>query len=436
MPPNEPWLLRSVEVGTDLVDCRIAEGRVVDVAAGLDPLPGEGVVDGAGGALLPGLADHHVHVLAMAAARASIDLAGATDLDHAPAPEGSGWLRVVGAGSELTRHDIDRHWGDRPVRVQHRSGALWTLSTAAVEVLAKGLAETERESGQLWRADRRLGHLLAEVDDGLDAHLADVGRDLAARGVTHLTDATPDLDARGLERIVSAVPQHVLSMAESGGGPRKIVLPDHTAIDFDEFRATVRACHGQGRPVAVHAVTATALAVAIAAFDEVGTLSGDRIEHAAICEDAAAERLAELGLTVVTQPTVFARHGAKFRQESAPAERPALWRHAGLLARGIRVVVSSDAPYGDPDPARTLHACATRPDEGVRADVVLESYLLEPNRLEAAVRTVAPGAEASLCLLEVPIRHALAAVETGGSLGVRATFISGKCVYARDFKSL
>jgi hypothetical protein len=67
---------------------------------------------------------------------------------------------VIGAGIELTRTDIDRVEAARPVRVHHRSGALWTLNTPAVERLAPALTGAERASGQLWRADARLHRAL------------------------------------------------------------------------------------------------------------------------------------------------------------------------------------------------------------------------------------------------------------------------------------
>ena len=55
-----------------LVDVRCADGRVTDVALG----PSADVtVDADGGALLPGLHDHHLHLFALAAARTSVDLA-------------------------------------------------------------------------------------------------------------------------------------------------------------------------------------------------------------------------------------------------------------------------------------------------------------------------------------------------------------------------
>jgi predicted amidohydrolase YtcJ len=54
-----------------VADVRVDE-RIVDIADRLDPLGSEHVLDVAGGAVLPGLHDHHLHLRAMAAALDSL----------------------------------------------------------------------------------------------------------------------------------------------------------------------------------------------------------------------------------------------------------------------------------------------------------------------------------------------------------------------------
>ena len=64
---------RRAEVDGAIVDVRCAGGCVTDVAPSVPAA--DVVVDADGGALLPGLHDHHIHLFALAAARTSIDLA-------------------------------------------------------------------------------------------------------------------------------------------------------------------------------------------------------------------------------------------------------------------------------------------------------------------------------------------------------------------------
>ena len=427
MSSSEPerWLLRQVELAGEVVDCRLAGGVVTGLGVGLTALPGERVLAAHGGALLPGLADHHLHLFAAAAAAQSFDLAGAGELPHDPEP--AGWLRVIGAGRELDRADLDAAWPNRPVRAQHRSGALWTLNSLAVRQLETGLGAAEKRTGQLWRSGGRLRDLLAAAGETGSVDLSLLGIALARHGITHVTDATPDSDRAALALMRSALPQRVLSLAGGGTGPRKIVLADHTDPDYASLVRQVQQSHGSGRPVAVHAVTAVALAMVIAALDEVGALPGDRVEHAAVCDDDAALRLAELGVTVVTQPTLFARHGATFSTESPPEDVPWLWRYGALARLGVRVAASSDAPYGDIDPWATVSAAVRREPE-LTAASVLGSMLTDPSDPGGPPREVRPGAAADLCLLAQPLDVALANVTTGEHPTIAATFIGGSLV--------
>jgi len=427
MSSADAWLLRRVEVEGEELDCRLREGVVTELGSEL-PYGGERVLDASGGALLPGLADHHLHLFALAAARESFDLRGSGDLDAAPDAEG-GWLRVVGAGRELRRVDLDRRWPDAPVRVLHRSGALWTLNSAAVALLADGLDPEERESGQLWRADERLGDLFERLGARGSLDLAGLGRDLARHGITHVTDASPDLSAADLADLEAALPQRLLSLAGPGVGPRKIVLPDHGDHDLDGLEARIERSHGEGRAVAIHTVTDVTLALCLAAFAAVGTLPSDRLEHVAVCDDGAAERIAALGLTVVTQPTVFARHREAFLAETPPGERADLWRHRGLLDAGIAVAVSSDAPYGEVDPGATIRAAAARPVEGVVPAVALASMLADPLDPGGPPRRIAFGRPADLCLLDRPLDEALVDAAESGVWPAVATFVAGAPVF-------
>ncbi len=234
-----------------------------------------------------------------------------------------------------------------------------------------------------------------------------------------------------------AIPQHVLSLAANGAGPLKIVIADHDLPSPDDLAGAIARAHASGRGVAVHAVSAVALALCLAAFDAAGSNGRDRVEHAAVCDDQGAARLAELGITVVTQPTVFARHARRFLAESEPADRPWLWRYAGLQRAGVRVAVSSDAPYGDASPWQTIRAAAARmrtdsePEhtERVAPGAVLSSMLTRPEDPGGSPRLVTAGSAADLCLLDADLPAALELAASTGASPVAATFIAGQRVY-------
>ena len=89
--------------------------------------------------------------------------------------------------------------------------------------------------------------------------------------------------------------------------------------------------------MAIHCVTAVGAAVAVAAIAEVGPVPGDRIEHGAVLPLDLARRIAELGITVVTNPGFVAERGDRYALEVDAADRPDLWRCRSLLDAGVRV---------------------------------------------------------------------------------------------------
>lgn len=439
-------LLREVEVRGRRTDVLVRDGVIAAVGAGLAP-EGAAVIDGAGGALLPGLHDHHLHLLALAASWTSVrcgpdDVAGADDLARAlgnAPPAVDGWVRATGyhesVAGPLDRQALDRLLSYRPVRVQHRSGSLWMLNSAALAAVGPVLdrsADVERDehgepTGRLWRYDARLRRALPSIAPDLGA----VGRRLASYGITGVTDATPDLDPGALSLITDAaasgaLPQRVTLLGAPLGerlagplttGPCKVLLRDHDLPAFDDLAAAVTDAHALGRGVAVHCVTRESLVLTLTVIDEVGARPDDRIEHAAVVPPDLAAWMARLGLRVVTQPDFLRTRGATYRREVDPDDLPHLYPYAGLLASGVRTCASSDAPYGEVDPWRVMASAASRldgqgralgPAERVPTATALAGYLSPPADPGGRPRTVHVGAAADLVLLGASLADALA----------------------------
>jgi len=458
-------VFRDVEVDGRRVDVRVAGGVIEGVGSDL-PAAGAEVVDGGGGALVPGLHDHHIHLLATAAAEASVpvgpadvgDAAGlAAALRGAAArtPPG-GWVRAVGyhesVAGDLDRATLDQWVPDTPVRVQHRTGGLWMLNGAALAAVAPIPADdgdgpgTSADTGRFFRADRWLADRWPTVD--LD--LAALGRRLAAYGVTGVTDATPFATPDGPRRLGAAVaagdlPQHVTMM---GGpalvgtpappgltpGPVKLLLHDHDLPPLDVVVGWVSWAHGAGRPVAVHSVTLDALVVTIAALQDAGPMAGDRIEHAAIVPPAFVADLLDLGVAVVTQPSFVRERGDGYLTEVDEAEQPDLWRCGTLASAGVPVAAGTDAPYGPLDPWVAIRAATTRrtragvplgPDEAVPPRTALALFLGPADRPGGPPRRVVPGAPADLALLRAPLADAIAEGPGRAEPPVRRTYRAG-----------
>jgi predicted amidohydrolase YtcJ len=451
--------------GFAAVDVRIADGFITEIRPDLRPRAGDEVIDAHGGALLPGFCDHHLHLHALAAAMVSVQcgpptVTGPGDLSAALAAADSdenGWVRGVGYSEDvaglLDAAALERLQPGRPVRIQHRSGALWIVNTAgakALDLARSAYPGIERDSrsrptGRLWRADDWLrGRLPRARPPGLRP----VGTRLARLGVTHVTDATPDLEELAISAITAAMesgdlPQRVqllgapLGWAPPAGprsptsGPYKIILADSGLPELDALTERIAAVHAAGRPVAVHVVTREALVMLLAALADAGTCPGDRIEHAALVPAELIRDLRQLRLTVVTQPAFLSERGDDYLRHVPTADRDDLYRARSLLNGSVRCAVSSDAPYGPLDPWAVINAAVHRtspsgvvigPAERLTPRHAIASYLSQPDHPGGSARPLNSGSPADLVLLRAPLAEALAAPSADL---VAATMIGG-----------
>lgn len=450
-------LITRSEVEGRIVDVLIEGGVVSAVAPDVDRR-GRTVVDAAGGALLPGLHDHHLHLLAMAAARTSVrldgdrpvqDPAGFDDVvsrAHRELTTGS-WLRVTGMSDRHGSVDsarLDRLAPGRPVRVQHRSGAAWVLSSPALERVGR----TESIDGWLHRFDDAPGWPREALD------LAPVGERLARLGVTGMTDATPFTDAEGATAIAdarrsNAIPQRVMvtgaaSVADQRAphgvdvGPVKVVVSDHELPAIDDLVAAFRAARSVGRAVAVHCVTRVGLVLALTAWEEVGAVPGDRIEHGSVIPVELIPRLADLGLRVVTQPGFLADRGDRYLAEVEADDIAHLYRCGSLIEAGVPVAGSTDAPFGPDDPWIAIATAIDRQipggsvlglAEAVEPAEALGLFLGSLHDPGGPRRRVVPGLPADLVLLDRPLA---AALSDPSSDHVRTTWIGGRLAHSAE----
>ena len=140
------------------------------------------MLDADGGALLPGLHDHHIHLMALAVAKASVRCGppqirslGSLASALRERRDSRGWIRGVGyhesVAGQLDRARLDELVPDRPVRIQHRSGALWVVNSAAVDQL--GLDRGVDQPGVERDAEGHATGRLFRLDSWLRQHLED-----------------------------------------------------------------------------------------------------------------------------------------------------------------------------------------------------------------------------------------------------------------------
>jgi predicted amidohydrolase YtcJ len=430
---------RAVLLDGTRTDIRVGE-RIMEVAGGLTARRGETVYDAAGGTVLPGLHDHHVHLRAAAAALHSVrvgpdEVGSRQDLARLLAGAGvggDGWIRAVGyheaAAGPLDRTVLDEVCPTTPVRVQHRSGVQWTLNSAALARV--GL--DDHPDGRLRSADGGWSSTLLRSEPSL----AEVGARLSRYGVTGVTDATPDLTADDAENLRNAHRDGELRQSVHCLAQAKRILHDD-GLDLDDLIGWIGDRHAAGGPVAVHCVTAAQLVVTLEALRCAGRHVLDRIEHAAVVPDASLADLAASGATVVTQPNFVAERGDQYLVDVPAAEHHELWRVASLRRVGVPVALSTDSPFGDADPwaamraavhRRTVSGAVLGEAECISAPEALAMFLGEPER-PASPRGVVPGAPGDLCVLSTAPAVTLGELDEGM---VAATVIAGEIVFERS----
>ncbi|HSS24829.1 MAG TPA: amidohydrolase family protein [Mycobacterium sp.] len=419
-----------------MADIRVG-AQIDEVGEDLAAERGESVLYAGGGTVLPGLHDHHVHLRSAASALDSFLVgppgvstkAQLTQMLSNATPGPDGWIRAVGyhesVAGDLDRTALDGVVRDIPVRIQHRSGALWILNSAALGRI--GLAE--HPDGRLRSADRGWSDALQvrETD------LAELSRRITATGVTGVTDATPDLGADDMVSLLVAHRRGEFRPRLHFLSPGKKILQDDR-LDLEALTQWIIDHHTDERPVAVHCVTAAQLVVAIAALRAAGSHPLDRIEHAAVVPDDNLADLADLGVTVVTQPNFVAERGDQYLAEVPAAEHGQLWRVASLLNAMVPVALSTDMPFGHGDPWTAMRAAVYRTtpsgavlnaNECVSPLKALTMFLSRSDQPRRA-RTVETGQPGDLCVLNEPPATALAELDAGM---VAATIIGGQLVY-------
>lgn len=216
MDPQQPHA-EAVAVAGERI---LAIGRAAEIESLRGPR--SEIIDCGGRAVIPGIVDAHIHLLAYAAslvsldcspeaARSIADIQAAVRQRAAALPQGT-WIRAVGYDETAlaerrhpNRHDLDLAAPDHPVRLLHRTGHAVVLNTLALRLV--GITnETEEPPGGSIDRDLTTGEptgLLFEMKEMVDrvvpplsevelhAAVTEASRRLLAEGVTTIQDATP-----------------------------------------------------------------------------------------------------------------------------------------------------------------------------------------------------------------------------------------------------
>jgi predicted amidohydrolase YtcJ len=443
----------------------------VAVDDNLKAMLGDRIVNARGAALLPGLHDHHMHLVALAAALKSLrcgpphinsqnELIAA--LSRISSAQTGSWVRGIAyhpsVAGDIDRHWLDKHIPNQPIRIQHRGGRLWVLNTLALSEL--NITSPSNAPPGLERIDGSYTGRLYEEDLWLRSQLksqlpslADASRLLSTYGVTGITDTTPgnssteweyfrDSQRRGdLNQNVRMMGTLALNECKNTPslerGEYKIHLLESQLPDFEQMCSYAKTAHDSDRSIAIHCVTLTELVFALSVLETVGVRTGDRIEHASVTPPLQLQKIRALGLRVVTQPHFIAERGDQYLRDVTPTDQPWLYRVNDFIEAGVPIAGGSDAPFGGSDPWLAMQAAVKRKtisgtvmnaQEALSPEQALELFLSASETPGLGRKTVAQGLQASLCLLDVSWQQAR---QTLCSSHVTKTWYNGSLIYDR-----
>jgi predicted amidohydrolase YtcJ len=337
--------------------------------------------------------DHHVHTLASAAARLSVDVSTARSLAEmaaairaAASGPTAGWMRAWGYEEwaladrrHPTRQDLDAASRARPLVVHHRSGHVAVLNSVALAEVG----EDGHPDGVLFDRHDLLSRVPRLDSGALASAAARVSAEWEGDGVTAVVDATHTNGPEEIETLAGwwdkgVLRQRVTAMVSAGHahavapygasvdgvriGAVKL-MPSPASFDGAALAASVAAAHAAGFPVAVHVVEVDGLDAALAAFEASPPPPGtvDRIEHNALCLPEQVGRIAACRAMVVVNPSFLLHRRPKYERELAPVERGWLIRMRSLVDAGIEVRAGSDAPVVPSRPAEIIAAAMAHP---------------------------------------------------------------------------
>ncbi|PSL56768.1 hypothetical protein B0I31_103525 [Saccharothrix carnea] len=210
--------------------------------------------------------------------------------------------------------------------------------------------------------------------------------------------------------------------------------------DPDLMRAAIVDGHAAGWQLAVHAIGDRAVDFALDAVAEAQRAvprldARHRIEHCGLVRPEQLDRIAELNVIPVIQPSFLWAYGDDYARIMGAERAPWMYRGKSFLDRGIVVAGSSDRPVVDGKPLRGIQFMVERrskeghpigPDEVVSVREAIAAYTIGAAyacRREHALGSITPGKLADFAVLEVdPLTCDASEI---GDIGIAATVVGG-----------
>jgi len=217
--------------------------------------------------------------------------------------------------------------------------------------------------------------------------------------------------------------------------------------DRDRMRTGMLAAHRYGWQLATHAIGDRAIDFVLDVYEEAHreyprANTRHRIEHTAICGNAAADRIARGGFVPVPQAHFIGAFGDAMWDALGDERSRICYRQRSFLDRGITIPGSSDCPVVDGSPLLGIHDLVNRrtasgrvlgPQERLTPRQALAAYTTGSayaQHQESRLGRIAPGYLADLVVLSRDLLDVPA--DEIADIQVELTMIGGRVVYERS----
>lgn len=421
-------LIRQVKVvrhetsDSEVVDLRVADGRVVELAEHIEPIACDTVIEGEGRFIIPGLWDQHVHMGLWSQSSSRLDISSAREpadvLEIVKTKLASqefkapGTKALIGAGfrkSTWTTNagtlDLDAVTGDIPTVLISGDVHCGWMNSAAYRMLGLEVNQGILEEIPWFNIMPRITELEAAAESE-HARYTRAIREAHSKGIVGIRDYEfsddcdfwPEYVASGAPKLrvkVSVYP-HLLDYALSKGyrtgtelaplvemGSLKMIsdgsLGTLTAYCCEPYGSNQANRFGKqnykpaemielltkaktgGLEISLHAIGDAAASDAIDAFEATGAKG--RLEHAQLLKLEDVKRMARLGIGASVQP-IHLLDDREMTFKHWPDRESRCYLFATMLREGVKVTFGSDAPVAPIDPWGAIDAAVYRARNG------------------------------------------------------------------------
>jgi predicted amidohydrolase YtcJ len=409
-------------------------------------------------------------------------------------PPGS-WIRCGGYNEfylsekrHPTRWDLDTASIVHPIKVTHRSGLAHVLNSLALKMtgISKetpdpegGLIERDITTGEPTGLLYGMSDFLSRSIPPLESRQLDQGIDRANReflslGITSIQDASAGNDTDCWNRFqrwkTKGYFKPRVSMILGAKAFREYRKEDYSnSIDKNSLRICgikividettgrlnpsqtelnniILAIQQSGSQAVIHAIEESAIQAACNAIEYALRRSPrldhrHRIEHCSVCPPHLCERLASLGIMVVTQPAFIYYNGDRYLDTVLHSQLRHLYPFSTLLENGVHVAGSSDCPIVSPNPMIGIYSAVSRRSETGKAILAKEGiapmeslrmyteYAAKATFEENIKGSITPGKLADLVVLSND--PAKCPTEDIKNIQVELTILNGEVVWDR-----